>query len=61
MTQVFPTNPVKVVDITKAPQRVLIPAYDMTANTTIWHETDRDKILSLKWGPKEIYADAGRL
>lgn len=60
MAQAFPANPVKVADITKAPPRVLTPVYDMTANATIWHETDRDKILSLKWGPKEIYVDAGR-
>lgn len=58
MTQVSPKNPVKVADISKAPHRVLVPVYDMTANATVWHEADRDKILSLKWGPKEIYIDA---
>jgi hypothetical protein len=58
MTQAFPKNPVRVADISKAPQRVLVPVYDMTANATVWHEADRDKILALKWGPKEIYIDA---
>lgn len=61
MNQVCPINPVKVADVTKAPERILIPFYDMTANATVWREADRDKILSLKWGPKEIYIDAGRV